>query len=32
MPMTDFEEGINTTLDWYQRNSSWLKHVKEKKQ
>lgn len=32
MPLTDFEEGINTTLDWYQRNSSWLKHVKEKKQ
>ena len=32
MPVTDFEEGFNTTIEWYQRNSSWLKHVKEKKQ
>ena len=32
MPVTDFEEGFNTTIEWYQRNSSWLKHVKDKNQ
>ena len=27
-PDTDFEEGINKTIQWYFENQQWLNHIK----